>query len=689
MEPPVAEKIPRELTAHGQTRIDNYFWMRLTDDQKTAKTPDEQTRKVRDHIGAENRYTEAGLKHTETLQEELFNEIVGRIKKDDSTVPYLKNGYWYTRRYEKGKEYPIHARKKETLENPEEILLDVNVMAEGYDYYNVRGLSVSPDNRWLAFGVDTLSRRVYTLSIKNLETGEILEETVPNTQADAVWANDSKTLFYTAKNEVTLLSERVYRHRRGTDASDDELVYTEEDNSFYIGVHKTKSDKYVVIWSSSTLVSDYHILEADNPDGTFRRFSARETEHEYEIEHAGDRWLVVTNWDATNFRLMETDEDATSKDHWREVIPHREDVLLSGIEVFKDHLVISERREGLPRLGIVHNQKGDERDLEFEESAYDASIGVNPEYDTDVFRYDYSSLSTPNSVYDLDMATGERTLMKRDEVVGGHNPDDYVVERLKAPSRDGQKVPISMVYRKGFTKDGEGNLLLYAYGSYGYTRDASFSSSILSLLDRGFAYAIAHVRGGQVYGRPWYDDGKMLNKKNTFTDFIDCGDYLVQQGYTSPEHLFARGGSAGGLLVGAVVNMRPDLFKGVVAAVPFVDAVTTMLDPSIPLTSNEWDEWGDPRENVYYDYMLSYSPYDNVEAKVYPNLLVTTGFFDSQVQYWEPLKWVAKLRAMKRGDTKLYLHTNMDAGHGGKSGRFRRYRETALEYAFMLDLADR
>ena len=686
MMPPTAEKIPRELTVHGHTRIDDYYWMRLTDEQKNANEPDDQTQKVVDYMGQENAYTEAGLKQTKQFQEKLFDEIVGRVKKDDSTVPYFKNGYWYYRRYEEGQEYPIHARKKSSLEAAEEILLNVNEMAEGQDFYQVTGLTVSQDNRWLSFGVDTVSRRLYAIHFKNLETGEILEETIPNTTGSAAWANDNKTVFYTAKDEITLLSERIYRHRVGTNSDTDVLVYEEKDVTFYNGVYKSKSDKYIIIRNSSTLVSDYHILAADNPEGEFRHFSPRETEHEYNIDHYGDEFYIVTNWDANNFRLMKTAEQETSKENWREVIPHRDEVLLEGIELFRDNLVVSEREAGLKQLRIINQRTGDEHYLDFGEAAYSAYISVNPEFDTDLLRYSYTSLTTPSSTYDYNMISREKTLKKQQEVVGGHDPGDYITERIYADSRDGKKVPISLVYRKGFEKNGKGNLLLYAYGSYGSTRDPSFGSSRLSLLDRGFVYAIAHIRGGQIYGRQWYEDGKLFNKKNTFTDFVDCAQFLINEKYTSPGHLFAMGGSAGGLLMGAIVNMQPDLFKGAVAAVPFVDVITTMLDPSIPLTSNEWDEWGDPRKKEYYDYMLSYSPYDNVEAKEYPNMLVTTGYFDSQVQYWEPLKWVAKLRSIKTGENILYLHANMDAGHGGKSGRFRRYREVALEYAFMFDL---
>ncbi len=685
--PPMAEKQPKELITNGHIRLDNYYWMRLTDAQKSANDYDDQTRKVVDYIKAENSYTEAELKHTDTLQNKLFNEIVGRIKKDDSSVPYLYNGYWYYNRFEEGREYALNCRKKGSVDAAEEIILDENELAEGHDYFAARGLSVSPDNQWLAYGVDTLSRRIYTLYFKNLKTGETLDTTIPNTTGSAVWANDNKTIFYTSKNEVTLLSEKIYRHKLGTPFKENTLVFDEKDESFYNTVYKSKSEKYIIIRNSSTLISDYHILDADHPDGKFRQFIPRGTEHEYSIEHYGDKFYIVTNWKAKNFRLMETSVDQTEQSSWTEVISHREDVLLRGIEVFRDFLVLSERKDGLTQLRIMNQESGIDFYLDFGEAAYTSNISVNKEFNTDLLRYTYTSLTTPRSVYDYNIIKGEKTLLKRQEVIGGYEPADYVTERLYAPSRDGKKIPISLVYKKGFEKNGKGNLLLYAYGSYGSTRDPRFSGVRLSLLDRGFCYAIAHVRGGQIYGREWYEDGKMLNKKNTFFDFIDAGEYLVDQNYTSQDHLFARGGSAGGLLMGAIVNLKPNLWKGVVAAVPFVDVVTTMLDESIPLTTNEFDEWGNPKVQEYYDYMLSYSPYDNVEAKLYPNLLVTSGFFDSQVQYWEPLKWVAKLRDYKTGNHSLYLHMNMDAGHGGKSGRFRRYRETALEYAFILDLA--
>jgi len=683
---PVAEKQAQELITNDKVRVDNYYWMRLTDEQKNAETYDIQTRKVLDYIQAENNYTNDKLKHTETFQEVLFNEILGRIKKDDSTVPYLFNGYWYYDRYEEGKEYAINCRKRGSLEAVEEIILDENELAEGFDYFAARGLTVSPDNKWLAYGIDTLSRRFYTIYFKNLETGEILESTIPNTTSSVVWANDNKTVFYTSKNNITLLSEKIYKHTLGSSYKDDNLIYEEKDRSFYNGVYKSKSSKYIIIYNESTLVSDYRILDADNPDGSFTQFTPRGVDHLYSIEHYQDKFYMVTNWDAENFRLMETPVNNTDTSAWREVVPVRENVLLNGIEVFQDFLVLSERKEGLAQLRVIDQRSGKDFYLEFEETAFTSEVSVNKEFNTDLLRYTYTSLTTPNSVYDYNMATGEQILLKRQEIVGGYESADYMTERIYVPSRDGKRIPVSLVYKKGFEKNGQGNVLLYGYGSYGSTMDPYFSSVRLSLLDRGFCYAIAHIRGSQIYDRGWYEDGKMLNKKNTFFDFIDAGEYLVNNNYTSTEHLFARGGSAGGLLMGAIVNMKPELWKGVVAAVPFVDVVTTMLDESIPLTTNEFDEWGNPKESKYYDYMLSYSPYDNVEAKSYPNLLVTSGFFDSQVQYWEPLKWVAKLREYKTGPNALYLHMNMDAGHGGKSGRFRRYRETALQYAFFLDL---
>lgn len=691
MKPPIADKKPHRTLVHGQDRVDNYHWIRLTDKQKLAKNnegwPDKQTMEVVSYINKENDYTRNKLKHTEKLQKKLYNEIVGRIKKDDTSIPYFDNGYWYYTKYEKGYEYPIYCRKKESLENEEEILMDVNQWAKGHDYFSLRNLSVSPNNKLLAFSVDTLSRRIYTIKIKNLETGKLLNDEIHGTEGSAAWANDNSTFFYTLKNKTTLLSEKIARHRLGDLQSEDEIVFTENDDSFYIGVYRSKSDKYIIIYNSSTLVSDYHILNADNPSGTFRQFSPREEEHEYSIEHFKDKFYIVTNWNATNFRLMETSEKSTVKQSWSEVIPHRKDVLLNDIDVFSKHLVISERKDGLPQIRIINQDNGNEHYIDFGEEAFSAYTSINPSFNTSLLRYQFSSLTTPSSTYDYNMDSKESKLLKRSEVVGGYESDKYQSERLYVTVRDGNKVPISIVYKKGLNKDGKNNLLLYAYGSYGSTIDPSFNSNRLSLLDRGFIYAIAHIRGSQTYGRQWYEDGKMFNKINTFNDFIDCSKFLIQEKYTDPNHLFAMGGSAGGLLMGAVVNMAPDLYKGVIAAVPFVDVINTMMDPSIPLTSNEWDEWGDPRNKKEYDYIMKYSPYDNVSNIDYPNMLVTAGYFDSQVQYWEPVKWVAKLREYKTGENELYLYTNMDAGHVGKSGRFRRYKELALNYAFLIDLA--
>lgn len=683
---PVAEKADTLLNEHGQTRVDPYFWMRLTDEQKSAESPDTHTKKVLDYLDAENDFTKKALAHTEDLQQKLYDEIVGRIKKDDESVPYFSNGYWYYTRYESDSEYPIYCRKKENLNSDEIVFLNVNELAEGHDYYSVGGLSISPDNKILSFGEDTLSRRIYTIKFKNLETGDLLDDTIENTTGGGAWANDNKTIFYTTKNKVSLLSEKIYRHKLGTTASSDVMVYHEKDPSYYIGVYKSKSDDFIIIWNSSTLVNQFHILSADNPTGDFKEFSPRDEKHEYSIDHFKNKFYIVTNWEAQNFRLMETPEQFTSKENWQEVIPHRENVLLEGLELFDDYMVVDERKEGLTNLRVINQTSGDEYYLDFGEPAYAAYISTNAEFNTKTLRFGYTSLTTPSSTFDYNMETKEKTLLKQQEVVGGHNPEDYQSERIWATVRDGVKVPISIVYKKGFKKDGTMPVLQYAYGSYGSTIDAGFSSTRLSLLDRGFAYAIAHIRGGSMMGRKWYEDGKMFKKKNTFNDFVDCSKFLIEEKYTSAEHLHAYGGSAGGLLMGAIVNMNPELYNGVLSAVPFVDVISTMWDESIPLTTNEFDEWGNPKTLESYEYMKSYSPYDNVKEQDYPNMLVTTGLFDSQVQYWEPAKWVAKLRDKKTDNNLLIMDTNMDAGHGGASGRFKPYKTTALQYAFVMDL---
>ena len=675
------------MKIHGHNRVDDYYWMRLTDEQKSAKKSDAQTQKVVDYIDVETDYLNNSLKHTKPLQETLYNEMVGRIKKDDQSVPYFENEYYYYTRYEKKKEYPIHCRKHKDLDNNEEIILDVNILAEGYDYFAIGGMSVSPDNQWLSYGVDTLSRRFYKIYFKHLISGKVLEQTIPNTTGGVAWANDNKTVFYTSKNKVTLLGEKIYRHKAGTDSKLDKLVYEEEDETFYNGVYRSKSGKYIIIYNSSTLVSDYHILSADNPDGQFNNFTPRGEKHEYSIQHYKDHFYIISNINSPNNRLMKTKTGSTEISNWEEVLAHREDVHLLGLEIFKNHMVLSERKDGLRGIRIKNMSTGTDEYIDFEEKTYSAYVSTNEEYNTNILRYSYSSMLTPSSVYDYNMDTKEKKLLKQAEIIGkGYDQNMYDAETIYAVSRDGEKIPIYLVYRKDMKKDGPQPLLLYSYGSYGSTSDPYFSSARLSLLDRGMIYALTNVRGSQIYGRKSYEDGKLLKKKNTFYDFIDAGKFLVDQDYTSPDMLLCSGGSAGGLLIGAVVNMEPNLWKGAIAAVPFVDVVTTMLDPSIPLTSNEWDEWGDPRKEDYYHYMLSYSPYDQISDRTYPNILVTSGFFDSQVQYWEPLKYVAKLRDHWIGDNKLYLYMNMDAGHGGKSGRFRIYREISLEYAFLLDL---
>jgi oligopeptidase B len=677
MNPPVAKKIKKELVIHDHTRIDNYYWFN-----------ERENPEVRKYIEMENSYAKAVMNDTEKIQEKIYNEIIGRIKQSDETVPYFKKGYYYYTRYESGKEYPVYCRKKETLEAKEEIILDVNKMAKGYEYYHVSGYSVSMDNNYIAFGVDTLSRWIYTIYFKDLTTGKILKDKLPNTTGYATWANDNKTVFYTVKEAKTLRAYKNLKHRLGTKSSGDEEVYEEKDDTYSTFVYKTKSQKYIVIGSSSTLSNEYRYVDAGTPDAEFKLFSPREKELEYNFSHYKDRFFIRTNLNAKNFRLMETPLDKTLKEHWKEVIPHSDDVLFENFEVFNNYLVTDTRANGLTGLKVINLNDHSEHFIEFKEQAYSAWISVNPEFNTDIIRYCYTSLTTPISTFDYNMETREQKLMKQEEVLGSFKPEDYISERIYGTASDGIKIPISLVYRKGMRKKGGNPLLLYGYGSYGYTIEPDFNSEILSLLDRGFIYAIAHVRGGQILGRKWYDDGKMLNKKNTFTDFNSCAEHLIKEKYTNNNKLFASGGSAGGLLIGAVINMRPDLYRGVIASVPFVDVVTTMLDENIPLTTSEYDEWGNPNEKEYYEYMLSYSPYDNVESKNYPAILVTSGLYDSQVQYWEPLKWVAKLREMKTDDNLLLIFTNMDTGHSGASGRFRQHKETALKYTFLLKLAD-
>ncbi|MDE2923196.1 MAG: S9 family peptidase [Acidobacteriota bacterium] len=684
-EPPLAKARPHELETHGDVRVDEYYWLREREDPEVIA-----------YLEAENAYVDAALAHTEALQESVFAEIRSRVVEDDSSVPYRDGDYWYYTRYEEGKQYPIHGRRPADgdvfggAQEPEaeEVLIDVNEVSEGKEYTAVRP-SVSPDHRILAYGVDDVGRRFYTVRFKDLTTGETLEDEIPDVTANLVWAADSATLFYVRQDPDTLRAYQVYRHRLGS-SEPDELVYEEPDETFSVFLGRTRSRKYLLATSSHTLRTEVRVLRADDPDGDFVVFEPRGERHEYHVDHLGDRFWVRTNDGAPNFRLMSTAESETGRAAWREELAHRDDVLFEGFELFDGFLVLAERREGLEQLRIEPMGGGavEGHDLDFGEPTYSAGLGVNPDPSSATLRYVYQSLTTPRSVFDYDPATREKTLRKQDQVLGGFDAANYRSERLWATAEDGAQVPVSLVYRPDI-RSGEGAnpLLLYGYGSYGSSMDASFSSPLLSLIDRGFVYAIAHIRGGEEMGRSWYENGKLLHKKNTFTDFIAAAEHLVAEGYADPDRIYAMGGSAGGLLVGAVFTMRPDLWDGVVARVPFVDVVTTMLDASIPLTTFEWDEWGDPRVREYYDYMLSYSPYDNVEARDYPHLLVTTGLHDSQVQYWEPAKWVARLRASKTDDNLLLLETNMGAGHGGASGRYDRYRETALVYAFLLDLA--
>lgn len=676
LQPPIAKIKPKSLEKHGDVRIDNYYWLN-----------DRENPEVIDYLNKENEYYQKSTAHTKQFQTILFEEMKARIKEDDQSVPYFYNGYWYITRFEIGKGYPIYARKKQSLEAEEEILFDCNEMAKDHAYFKLTGLSVSDDNKWISFGVDTVSRRQYTIQIKNLETNEILPLKIENTTGGATWANDNKTFFYSRKDEQTLRPDKIFKHELDSSPENDILVYFEKDETFDVSVYKSKSRKYIMINSDSTMTSEYRYLLASKPNGKFKVFQKRTRGLEYSISHFEDHFYIVTNKDkATNFKLMKTPEDATSKENWVDLIPHREQVLVEAIDIFKDYLVVSERFNGLNQLKIMP-WKGKEYYLPFDSETYMAYTTTNIDFDTEILRYSYQSLATPSSVIDFNMRTKEKTVLKEQEVLGGtYDKSNYTEKRIWATAKDGIKVPISMIYKNGVEQNGKNPTLLYAYGSYGVTMDCHFSSVRLSLLDRGFIFAIAHVRGGEDLGRNWYDNGKLLKKKNTFTDFIACSEFLINEKYTSNEHLYAEGGSAGGLLMGAIINMAPNLYKGVIAQVPFVDVVTTMLDGSIPLTTSEYDEWGNPNQKKYYDYMKSYSPYDNVVAQDYPNIYISTGLHDSQVQYWEPAKWIAKLRVLKTNNNQLYLDVNMDAGHGGASGRFEALKEIAKEYCFLLDL---
>jgi oligopeptidase B len=679
---PIAVRKQHEIEQHGDKRNDPYYWMRLTDEQKNAETPDDHTKEVLDHLNAENAYLKKVLSRTEDLQTELYEEMVGRIKQDDQSVPYLENGFYYLTKYEEGQEFPVFSRKKENLEAEEILLLNVNELAKDHAFYQIGGLSISPDNKLLAYGEDTKSRRKYTLKFKEIGSDVYLKDKITNTTGHAVWGNDNKTIFYTVKDS-SLRSYKIYRHKLGTNPKEDIEVFHEKDESFITFISKTKSKKYLVIGSASTLSNEFRFLDASQPDGEFKIFQERQEKLEYSISHFEDQWFMRTNLDAVNFKIMTCPLDKTKLENWVDYIPHNEEILVEGMDIFRNFFVVNERIDGITQLRVI-NRKGESHYISFPEDNHLVFSGKNPDYDTEWFRLRYTSMISPLAVYDYHLENRGIRLMKQQEVLGGFDSSNYKTERINATSPDGKSIPISLVYHKDTKKNGQNPLLLYGYGSYGISLDPYFSSIRLSLLDRGFIYAIANVRGGEELGRKWYEDGKMLNKKNSFDDFICVAEYLKENKFVHPEKLFAMGGSAGGLLMGAVINMRPDLWKGIIAAVPFVDVLTTMLDESIPLTTGEFDEWGNPKDEAYYHYIKSYSPYDNIEPKSYPAMLVTTGFHDSQVQYWEPAKWVARLREFKKDNNPLLFHCDMDTGHGGASGRFKQLKETALEYAFLL-----
>ena len=684
--PPVAETQPKTFTLFGDTRTDNYFWMRLTDQQKEAKQPDEQTTKVVNYLKAENAYRQQQMKHTEALQATLFEEIKSRIKQDDKSVPYIYDGYYYISRFETGKEYPIHSRKKENLDAAEEIMLNLNDLAKGYSYYAIGGRNISTNNKILAYGVDTLSRRQYFITFKNLETGQQYNDIIPNTTGSVTWANDNKTVFYTRKDEA-LRSYKIYRHTLGTPTNTDVLIYHEKDEKFNVSVTKTKTKQFIIIASNATLSAEYSFLNANNPNGQFTLFEKRQDKLEYTIDQYENNWYILTNKDAAeNFKIMTTPLNNTSLKNWVDLIPHNKNILITDFDLFKNHMVISERVGGITQLKIRPWTNGKPFYIKFNEPSYTVGANANLNFNTNVYRLSYTSLTTPPTVYDYNIPTKKLTLLKQTEVLGNFNPNNYTSERVMVKANDGTMIPMSIVYKKGFPKNGTSPVLLYGYGSYGISTDPYFSADRLSMLNRGFAFAIAHIRGGQEMGRSWYENGKFLKKKNTFTDFIACGQYLVNNKYAAKNKLFANGGSAGGLLMGAVLNMAPNLWRGVIADVPFVDVINTMIDETIPLTTGEFDEWGNPKQKEYYNYIKSYSPYDNVAAVNYPAILVTTGYWDSQVQYWEPAKWVAKLRQFKTDNNPLYLYCNMETGHGGASGRFKRIYDVARNYAFLFDL---
>ncbi len=675
--PPVADKIPVSFKKFNDIRIDDYYWL------KERENPE-----VIDYLERENDYYEKMTSHTLDLQNKLFKEIKDKIKEDDESVPYFLNGYWYKTKYKEGLDYPVYTRFKDSLNNKEEILFDCNELAKKHDYFNLSNFQISPDNKIVAFSTDVVSRRLYSVQFKNLETGKVYSDKIINSSGSFAWANDNSTLFYTSRDVNTLRNDKIFKHVLNTDYENDELVYFEKDETFYTNVSKSKSKKFIIISSFSTLTSEFQFLPADNINESFKLFNKRKRGVEYSINHYDDHFYIITNKDkAYNYKLMKTKISETSSENWTDVVEHRKNVLIEGIDIFKDHLVVSERVDGLNRINIKKWDDSENYFLNFDNETFSSNTTTNLDFNSKKLKYAYNSLNEPYSVIEFDMITKEKTVLKQHKVLDKNfSKDNYVTERIWADSQDGNQIPISLIYKKGIKRDGSNPLLIYGYGSYGNTIDPSFSISRLSLLDRGFIYAISHVRGSEYLGRDWYENGKLLNKKNSFNDFVDSTKFLISEGYTSPEHCYAYGGSAGGLLMGAVINMAPELYNGVIAAVPFVDVITTMLDETIPLTTSEYDEWGNPNQKEYYEYMMSYSPYDNVSKLKYPNLLVTTGLHDSQVQYWEPAKWVAKLRDYKQDQNYLFLNTNMETGHGGSSGRFEAIKDLAKEYAFLFDL---
>ena len=675
--PPNLKKIPKSLIKFNDKRIDNYYWLR-----------ERENPSVIEYLNRENDYYKKMTLHTKDFQDKLFHEIKNKIKQEDQSVPYFLNGYWYVTKYKENLDYPIYSRYKDSLKSKEEILFDCNKLAQSHDYFNLSNFKISPNNKIVAFSVDTVSRRLYTIKFKNLDNGEILKDEIINTSGTFAWASDNSTLFYTNRDTQTLRNDKIFKHKIGDALVNDKLVFHETDETFYTNVSKSKSNKFIIISSSSTLTSEFQFLSSNKPDDQFTLFNKRERGVEYSISHFEDHFYIITNKNnAFNYKLLRTELKNTSSENWIEVIGHRENVLIEGIDIFKDFLVVSERFNGLNRINIKPWNGSESYYLKFESETFSCYTTGNLDFDSKKLRYAYNSLNEPHSIIEFDMFSKDKIILKQNQVLDTKfSKDNYITKRIWADSRDGTKIPISIIHKKNIKKDGTNPLLLYAYGSYGNTIDPTFSISRLSLLDRGFVFAISHVRGSEYLGRSWYEDGKLLNKINTFNDYIDCTKHLIKENYSSSNHMYAYGGSAGGLLVGAVMNMAPELYNGIIAAVPFVDVVTTMLDETIPLTTSEYDEWGNPNEEKFYNYILSYSPYDNVSKINYPNLLVTTGLHDSQVQYWEPAKWVAKLRAYKLGDNKLFLNTNMDTGHGGSSGRFEAIRDLSKEYSFLLDL---